>query len=99
TRLARGLRLRHERVLQAADLDAREVSARGRCRSETVPRRNIAGSIARDRGCQGLESARILMTRTCLAALLALATVAPASAQVEARPVAPAPGAPGVVSQ
>lgn len=39
------------------------------------------------------------MTRTCLAALLALATVAPASAQVEARPVAPAPGAPGVVSQ
>ncbi|MEE7450290.1 hypothetical protein MRF4_22205 [Methylobacterium radiotolerans] len=39
------------------------------------------------------------MTRTLLASLLALATVAPASAQVEARPVAPAPGAPGVVSQ
>lgn len=39
------------------------------------------------------------MTRTLLASFLALAAVAPASAQVETRPVAPAPGAPGVVSQ
>ncbi|MBY0254765.1 hypothetical protein [Methylobacterium sp.] len=39
------------------------------------------------------------MTRTFLASFLALAAVAPASAQVETRPVAPAPGAPGVVSQ
>ncbi|WCS25173.1 hypothetical protein LOK46_29300 [Methylobacterium sp. NMS14P] len=39
------------------------------------------------------------MTRTLLAGLLALTTVAPVSAQVETRPGGPAPGVPGVVSQ
>jgi hypothetical protein len=39
------------------------------------------------------------MTRTLLASVLALATIVPASAQVIERPVAPPPGAPGVVSQ
>lgn len=39
------------------------------------------------------------MTRTLLASLLTLATLVPAAAQVVDRPVAPAPSAPGVVSQ